>query len=225
MNVERENTGHSDKFDPHLMIDYFSMSLVKTRPDLNDQDDVAMKEYIQAYEEINKFLASLGKIFYFVISDVKEKIKLLEDYLHKDNNNYKTILTMVEFEKGQKMLSAPENATRNNATRNLLRLHRALLFIYKFLDGLVTSDPKTVKLPQLCSDIYLNTLGKYHPWIIRKAATFGMMGLPKPEVLQGLMGIKNEEEARSMAKHIRTLEKVYNITEKIYENHKILDLP
>ena len=60
---------------------------------------------------------------------------------------------MVEFEEEQKMLSAPENATRNNATRNVLRLHRALLFIYKFLDGLITSDPKTVKLSHLCSDV------------------------------------------------------------------------
>jgi hypothetical protein len=68
-------------------------------------------------------------------------------------------------------------------------------------------------------------LGKYHPWLIRKAATFGMMGLPKREVLAGLMGIKNEEDARSMAKYIRTLEKVYNTTEKIYETHKLLDLP
>jgi hypothetical protein len=52
-----------------------------------------------------------------------------------------------------------------------------------------------------------------------------MMGLPKREVLAGLMGIKSEEDARSMAKYIRTLEKVYNTTEKIYETHKLLDLP
>ena len=92
MDTEVENAEHSDKFDPYLMIDYFSRSLLKSDPDLNDQDDVAMQEYIQAWEEINKFLASLGKIFYFVISDVKEKIKLLEDYLQNDNTNYKVLL-------------------------------------------------------------------------------------------------------------------------------------
>jgi hypothetical protein len=141
-----------DQFNPHTMIDFFSKSLTKSRPDLSEHDDVSMKEYIQAYEEINKFLASLGTIFYFVISDVREKIKLLENYLHEDGVNYKTIQSMVEFEKGKKLLSSPENATRQNATRNMLRLHRALLFIYKFLDGLVSSDSKC-KTSQLCSDV------------------------------------------------------------------------
>ena len=116
-----------------------------------------MKEYIQAYEEINKFLASLGTIFYFVISDVREKLKLLENYLDEDTLNYKTVKCMVEFEKSKKMLSAPENATRLNATRNLLRLHRALLFIYKFLDGLTSSDSKC-KTSQLCSEVSFNYL-------------------------------------------------------------------
>ena len=141
-----------DQFDPHVMIDYFTRSLVKSSPELGDHDDVSMKEYIQAYEEINKFLASLGTIFYFVISDVRDKIKLLENYLATDSNNYKTILCMIKYEKSQNMLSAPEMATRNNATRNLLRLHRALLFIYKFLDGLVSADSKC-KTSQLCSDV------------------------------------------------------------------------
>lgn len=147
----------SEQFSPHAMIDFFSKSLTKSRPDISENDDVSMKEYIQAYEEINKFLASLGTIFYFVISDVREKLKLLENYLDQDTLNYKTVKCMVEFEKSKKMLSAPENATRLNATRNLLRLHRALLFIYKFLDGLTSSDSKC-KTSQLCSEVGLNYL-------------------------------------------------------------------
>lgn len=146
------------QFDPFVMISYFSKSLIKSQPDLGDHDDVSLKEYIQAYEEINKFLASLGTIFYFVISDVKEKIKLLENYLENDAVNYKTILNMVQHEKSQNMLSPPEVSTRNNATRNLLRLHRALLFIYRYLEALASSDPKC-KISHLCSDVsifYLN---------------------------------------------------------------------
>jgi hypothetical protein len=147
----------SEQFNPHAMIDFFSKSLTKSRPDVSENDDVSMKEYIQAYEEINKFLASLGTIFYFVISDVREKLKLLENYLDEDTLNYKTVKCMVEFEKSKKMLSPPENATRLNATRNLLRLHRALLFIYKFLDGLTSSDSKC-KTSQLCSDVSFSYL-------------------------------------------------------------------
>ena len=154
MNVEAEHAHNTEQFNPHVMIDCFSKSLIKSRPEMSDHDDVSLKEYIQAYEEINKFLASLGKIFYFVISDVKEKIKLLENYLENDNENYKTILKMVKFEESKKMLSAPENAKQKNASRNMLRLHRALLFIYKFLDGLITSD-SNCKLSQLCSDVIL----------------------------------------------------------------------
>ena len=71
---------------------------------------------------------------------------------------------------------------------------------------------------------YFIIIGKHHSWLVRKAATFGMMALPKREVLLGHM-CKSKEDHDVFPNFIRTVEKVYNITQDIYETNQILDLP
>lgn len=152
---DHHHQNNSDEFNPHVLFEWFNSSLIKTDPSLKDFNDVSLDDYLKAYEEINKFLSCLGTIFYFVISDVKEKIKIVGDYIASDPVNYRSILSMVEYEKSKRLLSSPEASSAKNATRNILRLHRALLFIYKFLDGLIIADPKC-KTPQLCTEVRLN---------------------------------------------------------------------
>ena len=85
-----------------------------------------------------RFFDYLGSVFYFVVADVKEKLVLLKDYMAKNEQNYKTILKIVNYEKENKIYKNKGN----NASRHILRLHRALIFIYKFLDRLYQSDHK-----------------------------------------------------------------------------------
>jgi hypothetical protein len=211
------------EFNPTLLFDWFNKSLKKTDESLNDFDDIGIKEYIEAYKEINKFLHCLGTIFYFVITDVQEKIRILENFLEKDPNAFKTILTAVKHEKSLKKLEPPASTHEVNCARTVLRLHRALIFVYKFLDNLFNAEPKC-KSSHICTEVYEATLGKHHSWLVRKAANLGMHALPRREALLSHM-CRNEEDHAFFPIFIKTVEKVYNITQGIYEKYDILNLP
>ncbi len=161
----------------------------------------------------------LGAIFYFVTVDVKDKLVLLDSYIKQNPNDYKTIATMVQYEKKNNLYET----LKLNGSRTILRLHRALLFIYKFLDLLVKSD-NSIKSSTVCVDVYEKTLGIHHTWLARKAATLGMLTLPKREVLVEYM-CRTPEDLNRFPEFITYVDTVYNITQSIYEKNSILDLP
>lgn len=211
------------KFQPKLLHEALLASLCKSDANLNDFDDVSLKEFLNAYEEIVKFLEMLGTLFYFVITDVREKINILEEFLTKEPVKYKTIKSMIEHELEEKQLQPPTSNLKTNGSRTLLRLHRAMEFIYKLLDRLYNADPK-LKSPQVCTETYEGTLGKHHSWFIRKAVTIGMHALPKREVLIGYM-IHNNEDREKFPLFIETSEKVFTTVEKLFQRHNLLNLP
>lgn len=65
----------------------------------------------------------MGTVFSFVSSDLKQKIDVLTELLDKDKDNYKTVKTMINHEKENKLL---EKSDFVNGARTLLRLHRGL---------------------------------------------------------------------------------------------------
>lgn len=215
---------HQTQFDPEKLFNSFKQCLIKTNDGL-DFDDISINQYILAYEEINKFLGLLGNIFYFVISDVNEKINIFKKYLEKEPENYATLNTFLTYEKDNKKFKQSSHDLKHHPSgaRTLLRLHRALIFIYKFLERLSNADQKQ-KSAQICIETYEQTLAKYHPWLIRKAANIGMHGLPKRDVLIGHM-IRTEADKKMFPDFIATVEKAYNITQSFYEKYEILDLP
>ena len=166
-----------------------------------------------------RFFDYLGSVFYFVVADVKEKLVLLKDYMAKNEQNYKTILKIVNYEKENKIYKNKGN----NASRHILRLHRALIFIYKFLDRLYQSDHKN-KSSTICSEVYEITLAKHHSWIVRKAATLGMLTLPSHEVLVHYM-LQSSDDKTNFPMFIQSVEAVYDTTQRIYEKLDFLDLP
>jgi len=221
-NHHHEST-NEHKFQPKLLHEALLASLCKSDANLSDYDDVSMKEFLNAYEEIVKFLEMLGTLFYFVITDVREKINILEEFLVKEPVKYKTVKSMIEHELEEKQLQPPASNLRTNGSRTLLRLHRAMEFIYKLLDRLYNADPK-LKSPQVCTDTYESTLGKHHSWFIRKAVTIGMHALPKREVLIGYM-IHNNEDREKFPLFIQTSEKVFTTVEQLFKRHNLLNLP
>lgn len=56
-------------------------------------------------------------------SDLKQKIDVLTELKNKNNQNYTTVKTMIEYERENKLL---EKADYVNGARTLLRLHRGL---------------------------------------------------------------------------------------------------
>ncbi|RMZ99561.1 ceramide-1-phosphate transfer [Brachionus plicatilis] len=214
---------HQTEFDPERLFNLFKKCLIKSNPDA-DFDDISIPDYIQAYEEINKFLSLLGNIFYFVISDVNDKINIFKKYLEKEPDHYSTLNTFLKYEQEHNKLRQSSHDLKHHPSgaRTLLRLHRALIFIYKFLDRLSNADSKQ-KSAQICIETYEQTLARYHSWLIRKAANLGMHGLPKRDALIGHM-IRTDTEKKMFPEFISTVEKTYNITQSYYEKYGILDL-
>ena len=213
----------TSQFNSRLLLQAMVNSLSKSQPHLDDHDDVKLHDYLIAYEELTKFLECLGKIFYFVIVDVRDKTSILEKFMQNDEKNYVTILKTVEYEKSINAFNSNSPLWRTNASRTILRLHRALIFICKFIDRLFNADNK-LKTPQIGLETYEQTLGKHHSWLIRKAVSLGMHALPTRDHLISYM-CPEKEDHEHFPLFISNIEKVYNITQSIYEKHDILDLP
>lgn len=213
----------TDEFQPALLYNAFLLSALKSNPHIDDHDDVNLRAYLIAYEEITKFLYNLGNIFYFVITDLRNKINIIDSYLTRHPIEYDTVQSMVKHEHGLGKLRQPQAQNKQNATRIVLRLHRALIFIIRLLERVFNAETN-LRTPQLCTEAYESTLAKYHSWLIRRAATFGMRALPQREILISYM-VKNTNEREKFPEFIRAVEKVYNITQHIYERYGILELP
>ena len=84
------------------------------------------------------------------------------------------------------------------------------------------------RVSTLSSTAYNDTLGKYHPWIVRKAAGLAMYSLPIKSVF--LQRIDTSADAEQKFKTL--LEEIsqrgtpiYKITEDLYTDMKLHDLP
>ena len=151
----------SDEFDPYLLYNAFVSAVLKSNEEKADFDDVSLRCYLIAYEEITKFLYNLGNIFYFVIADLRKKIGQLEAYLERQPEEYETFQRMVKYEWTAGKLSKPTACNKQNATRVVLRLHRALIFIIRLLERVFYAE-NHLRTPQLCTEAYESTLAKYH---------------------------------------------------------------
>lgn len=184
-----------------------------------------MDSYIKAYTEFNKFFGLMGTVFGFVASDVTSKIEILQDFRQGANGEqFETIEQMILYEEKQKLFDDPKYIS---ASRTLLRLHRALLFIALFLEELsnIRADDK---LAGSCQKTYSATLGKFHPWIIQKAALMAMYALPTKQGLLNKIKDPSETEefyADLLPKAVSAMKEVYNRTQKYFEDHNLLELP
>ncbi|EFX74206.1 hypothetical protein DAPPUDRAFT_231317 [Daphnia pulex] len=184
-----------------------------------------MDSYIKAYNEFNKFFRLMGTVFGFVSSDVTSKLEILQTFRQGSNgHHFQTIEDMIIHEENENKFS---DSKYISASRTLLRLHRALLFIALFLEELFQLKSED-KLSSACQKTYSSTLGQYHPWIIQKAAIMAMYALPTKQGL--LHRIKSPDETEEhynelLPKAVDAMKEVYNRTQKLYQEHNILELP
>lgn len=202
-------------FDLRVVHDNFDKALVQN-------DDVHIKAYLEAYNELYKFFQLMGSVFSFVSSDLKQKIDILDQLVDKDSQNYTTIKSMIEYEKENKLM---EKADYVNGARTLLRLHRGLDFIREFLRQLgELSD--TEKTSTCCQDAYNKTLAKHHPWVVRKAAIVAMYTMPTRELLfKKVCGANVQRNIDILPKMLEVTADVFNRTHTLYEFHQLHALP
>lgn len=202
-------------FDLRTVHDHFDQALV-------ENDDIDLKAYLEAYNELYKFFQLMGSVFSFVSSDLKQKIDILTDLKNKNSQNYTTIKSMIEYEKENKLL---EKAEFVNGARTLLRLHRGLDFIREFLQQL--GDLSDIdKTACCCQDAYNKTLAKHHPWVIRKAAIVAMYTMPTREALfKKVCGENVQRNIDVLPKMLEVTADVFNRTDSIYQIYQLHALP
>ncbi|VDN36576.1 unnamed protein product [Dibothriocephalus latus] len=84
-------------------------------------------------------LDELGRIMYFVMRDVSKKLDILNKLRDPTatpeyHENFITVNKMCSFEKNQYEDNKPVGKLHTYGARNLLRLHRALIFIISFFE-------------------------------------------------------------------------------------------
>ncbi|CAD1473025.1 unnamed protein product [Heterotrigona itama] len=202
-------------FDLRLVHDHFDRALLQ-------DDDIDLKAYLDAYNELYKFFQLMGSVFSFVSSDLKEKIQILNDLISKDDQNYTTIKSMIQYEKESKIL---DKGDYTNGARTLLRLHRGLDFIREFLRqlGELSDSDKT---SSCCQDAYNKTLAKHHPWVIRKAAVVAMYTMPTRELLfKKVCGTDIQRNVDVLPKMLEVTADIFNRTHNLYDIHQLHSLP
>lgn len=181
-------------------------------------------DYIRAYEELCIFFNLLGSVFGFITSDVKEKIGILQNFRngHIDREKYEKVEIMMEHE-------IDVNKKTNQVllgSRTLLRLHRALSFTMLFLERLAESSDHE-KASSIASSAYSETLAKFHPWLIRKAANLAMYTLPSRRDMLIVVAkeIAMEEVQAKLKACVLAIKPVYNQIEDLYTKYSLHDLP
>ena len=209
--------------------DFDLEKLLKNFEDCIDSEGrIVLENYIKGYEELYKFLNLLGTVFGWVSTDVDAKLNVIRAHRKSESSDhYQDVRSMLKYEVEAKLIK-PKAKDSGTGARNLLRLHRALEYIIAFLEEV----PKLEGNDKCCpasQNAYKNTLQKYHPWLVQKAANLAMHMLPtKAGLIEKICGddqvkIKRAEEALPAA--VKAMQSVYHETNQVYEEYDLLNLP
>ncbi|NWH97947.1 CPTP protein, partial [Tichodroma muraria] len=202
----------ADAFSMREVLDAF-------RGCVTEQREVLLEPYLSGWRGLIRFLQSLGAVFSFISKDAVAKVALLEGHCRRQR--FVSLQAMVR----QELAAGPAalRARPDSGCRTLLRLHRALRWLQLFLEGLRSGDPRT---SVLCTDAYNASLAAHHPWLIRKAATVAFCALPSRDAFLQIMNVGPPEEAEAvLGEAIPYIGDVYSITQELFAEHKLLDLP
>lgn len=175
----------------------------------------------------NRFLNSLGSVFGFISKDAVSKIQILVNYMNGENaSHYATVQSMVKYELDNNLVDVNKKGSHpESGCRTLLRLHRALRWLELFLDRLRTSTEDS-KTSALCAEAYNESLAQHHPWMIRKAAGMAFLVLPGRQTFFEVMNVGPPEQVvAKLGEALPLISEVYQITEDLYAQHNMLDLP
>ncbi|XP_006885909.1 PREDICTED: ceramide-1-phosphate transfer protein [Elephantulus edwardii] len=194
---------------------------------LNEKEEILMDHYLSGWQGLVKFLNSLGAIFMFISKDVVAKLQIMERLRSSpQGEQYASLQSMVAYEEEHQLVDLHRRGHHpESGCRTVLRLHRALRWLQLFLEGLRAS-PENARTSTLCTDSYNASLAAYHPWVVRQAVTMAFCALPTRKVFLEAMKVGPPEQAVVMLEEaLPFLERVYDITQKLYADHTMLDLP
>ncbi|XP_035413610.1 ceramide-1-phosphate transfer protein [Cygnus atratus] len=194
---------------------------------VTERREVLLGPYLRGWRGLVRFLNSLGAIFSFISKDAVAKIQIMESYCGGERQEeYRTLQSMVAYELASGLVDLQRRSEHpDSGCRTVLRLHRALRWLQLFLEGLRTAQEDS-KTSTICTDSYNASLATYHPWVVRKAATVAFCALPSRNAFLEIMNVGTPEEAVVMlGDALPHISSVYGITEELYAQHKLLNLP
>lgn len=183
----------------------------------DNDDDVELGHFIAAYEELNKFVGLLGKIFHFVQMDVSEKTSRLHLLREKRPDSYRSVKEMIAYE---------DNTKHYPGAKALLCLHRALEFMMSFMNALADCS-NDLSLAPVCRKCYDETLSRYHNWVVRKTVWLAAYTLPCRNYLLVLIhgSMPCEEELREVLSNVLSISQVvYSLVDSMYSQHNLHSL-
>ncbi|XP_077401514.1 ceramide-1-phosphate transfer protein-like [Vanacampus margaritifer] len=193
-------------------------------------DDVLLEPYLQSWDQLITFMESLGPVVSFFSQKVNEKMGLIRQLARKhgpEGGAYRSVRSMAEAELREGMVDFSRRT--DSGCRTLLRLHRSLLWLTMTLDGLTHAPDQhgRLKTPgELSRDAYQVALAPHHSWMLRQAAELVFLALPDREYFLRLVCAQNQREAEPALRGIiRALQRVHGATQRILEQHAMLDLP
>ncbi|NXG10418.1 CPTP protein, partial [Sakesphorus luctuosus] len=191
---------------------------------VTEQQEVLLEPYLCGWWGLIRFLQSLGAVFSFISRDAVAKVQLMEGHRRgQHGQHYESLQAMVRFELARG--PAELRGRADSGCRTVLRLHRALLWLQLFLEGLRTArtDSRTAAI---CTEAYNASLAAHHPWVVRKAATLAFCALPSRDAFLEVMNVGPPEQAVAMlGEAIPHIQSVYGITQELFAQHTLLDLP
>lgn len=201
--------------------------LVSFKQCLNEKDEVLLDHYIASWKGLVRFLNSLGAVFSFISKDVVSKLRIMEQLqASPQREHYVSLQSMMAYETGNQLVDVDRRSRHpDSGCRTVLRLHRALRWLQLFLEGLRTSA-EDARTSVLCTDSYNASLAAYHPWIVRRAVTVAFCTLPTRKVFLEAMNVGSPEQAVEMlGEALPFIERVYDVSQKLYAQHSLLNLP
>ncbi|EDL81338.1 similar to BC002216 protein [Rattus norvegicus] len=203
--------------------------LISFKKCLTDKGEVLLDHYTASWKGLVRFLNSLGAVFSFISKDVVSKLQIMEHLRSgPQSEHYISLQSMVAYEVSNKLVDRDSRSRPrhpNSGCRTVLRLHRALHWLQLFLEGLRTSS-EDARTSTLCSEAYNATLAAYHSWIVRQAVNVAFHALPPRKVFLEAMNMGSSEQAVEMlGEALPFIEQVYDISQKLYAEHSLLDLP
>ncbi|XP_062046256.1 LOW QUALITY PROTEIN: ceramide-1-phosphate transfer protein [Lepus europaeus] len=205
--------------------------LVSFKQCLNEKDEVLLDHYIASWKGLVRFLNSLGAVFSFISKDVVSKLHIMERLqASPQREHYVSLQSMMAYETGNQLVDVDRRSRHpDSGCRTVLRLHRALRWLQLFLEGLRTSA-EDARTSVLCTDSYNASLAAYHPWIVRRAVTVAFCTLPTRKVFLEAMNVGSPEQAVEMLGEALPssrpfIERVYDVSQKLYAQHSLLNLP
>ncbi|XP_039996816.1 ceramide-1-phosphate transfer protein-like [Xiphias gladius] len=219
---------------------------------LSEDDDILLEPYLQSWDQLLRFMESLGTMVSFFSLKVNEKVVVIRDLSLKHsaeahgehgpadhtglqtpasfglkNGAYRSVRSMVEAELKAGVVDFSRRT--DSGCRTLLRLHRSLLWLKLMLEGLAEgpdADGQYKTPGELSRDAYKVALAPHHHWVLRQAAEFVFLALPDRQYFLQLVCVQSQREAAPVLRVIiRALTLVHTRTQQILAEHNMLELP